>query len=154
MRTPLITLLVVCTALSGCGSMRESRFNPRNWFGHSREEAPTLGPTQTTIDNRALVTQVTALTIERTSSGAILRAEGLTPTAGWWDAELVPENYGRPQAGVLTLRFVAAAPREASPDTGPASRTLVVAYALTQAQLDTTADVVVTGAENSRRIRR
>lgn len=155
MRKTLVVLLVASTALTACGSVRESRLNPFNWFGGSREApAATLGPVSDTIDNRALVAQITALTIERTSSGAILRAEGLTPTAGWWDAELIPENFGRPHDGVLTLRFVAAAPREPAPDTGPASRTLVVAYALSQAQLDTTAEVVVTGADNSRTIRR
>jgi len=154
MRLPLVTLLVMALAVTGCTTIRESRMNPRNWFGTSREEAPTLGQISDTVDNRALVAQITALTIESTSSGGLVRAEGLTPTAGWWDAELVAENFGRLQDGVLTLQFVAAEPREPAPDTGERSRTLVAVYPVSAALLDTVAAVVVTGEGNSRRIRR
>lgn len=154
MRTPLVVLLAGSLALSGCGSLSQSRFNPMNWFGQSAPEQPSLGPTSAVIDNRAPVQEVTAMTIERTSSGAILRAEGTTETAGWWDAALVPENFGRPRDGVLSFRFVAAAPREPVPDTGPESRRLTVVYPLTQAQLDAVSDIVVTAARNSRRSRR
>ena len=76
------------------------------------------------------------------------------PAAGWWDAELVPENFGRPTNGTLTFRFVAAAPVEPVAETNAAARTLTAVYTLTQAQLDTTAEVVVTGETNSRRARR
>ena len=141
----------------------------RNWFAHEgfvETEAailarpgqemlrPDLGPTSNVIDNRALVPAVTAMTIEATSSGAIVRAEAVMPSAGWWDPALVPENFGRPQGGVLTFRFVAAAPRAPVAEQNPAARTIVAAYALTQAQLDTTSEVVVVGEGNSRRARR
>jgi len=154
MKTPLVVLLVSVLAVTGCDRARESRMNPRNWFGSSEEERPSLGPVGETEDNRAPVAQVSALTTEQTSSGALIRAEAIMPTAGWWDAELVPENYGRPQAGVLTLRFVAAEPRETAPDTGVQSRTLVAVYSMSQAQLDVVSEIVVTGEGNSRRIRR
>ena len=154
MKAPVIALLVVGLALSGCATVRESRFNPRNWFGGSTEEQPTLGPTQSVIDNRALVPQVSALSIERTSSGAIVRAEAVMPEAGWWDPELVPENHGRPVGGVMTFRFVAAAPREAVPGANPALRTVTAVYAMSEAQLEVSSEIVVTGAQNSRRARR
>ncbi|MCL4675891.1 MAG: hypothetical protein KJZ59_07685 [Pararhodobacter sp.] len=154
MRTSFVALLVMALAVSGCSTIRDSRVNPRNWFGASRDEPAQLGRVSATIDNRALVAQVTALSIEPTSSGALLRAEGLTATAGWWDAELVAENHGRPQGGVLTLRFVAAAPRTPVPDTGAQSRTLVAVYPMPEALLDTVSEVVVTGEANSRRTRR
>lgn len=155
MKTPLILMLAASVALSGCGSIRESRMNPMNWFGSSREEArPDLGETGAVEDNRPLVPQVSALTIERTSSGAIVRAEAVMPTVGWWDAQLVAENFGRPRDGTLTFRFVAAAPVQPIANPSEAPRTISAVYTLTQAQLDTTSDVVVVGESNSRRARR
>lgn len=154
MKKSLLTLLVVALTVTGCSTIRDSRINPRNWFGSSRAERPALGPVSDTVDNRALVAQITALSIEPTSSGGLLRAEGVTATAGWWDGELVAGNFARPEAGVLTLRFVAAAPREPVADTGIQSRTLIAVYALTQAQLDSVASIVVTAEGNSRRINR
>ena len=154
MKTKLTLILVASLALGGCATVRESRMNPMNWFGSSREEArPTLGETGAVEDRRPLVASVSALSIERTSSGAIVRAEAVMPSVGWWDAELVPENFGRPQGGTLTFRFVAAAPVQ--PVAGSeTARTISAVYALTQAQLDTTSDVVVVGEANSRRARR
>ena len=154
MKTQLILILAVTTALTGCATVRESRINPMNWFDSSREEArPDLGETGAVEDNRPLVPSVTSLTIERTSSGAIVRAEAVMPSVGWWDAQLVAENFGRPQDGTLTFRFVAAAPVQ--PIAGSeTARTISAVYPLTQAQLDTTSDVVVVGEANSRRARR
>ncbi|MCB1360537.1 MAG: hypothetical protein H6899_05800 [Rhodobacter sp.] len=156
MKTPfLVALLAISLSLSACGRVRESRLNPMNWFGGSQEETSApLGPVSDSVDHRPLVPQINAMTIERTSSGAIVRAEAVMPAAGWWDAELVPENFGRPTNGTLTFRFVAAAPVEPVAETNAAARTLTAVYTLTQAQLDTTAEVVVTGETNSRRARR
>ena len=155
MKTPLAALILSALALSACGSFGESRMNPRNWFGASSEEQrPDLGPTTLVDDPRPLVPQVSELAIERTSSGAIVRASAVMPSAGYWDAELVPENFGRPSGGVLSFRFVAVPPRTPLAEQNPAARTIVAVYALTQAQLDTTADIVVIGAENTRRARR
>jgi hypothetical protein len=146
-----IALLTVLTlALAACG---ESRLNPRNWFARSTEQ-PTLGPIASTIDRRPLVPQVTALTIEPTSTGAIVRAEALMPTAGWWDPELVPENNGRPRDGVMTYRFVAARPRNGLAVEGTGPRTLVAAANLSIYDLEQIREVVVIGAQTTRRARR
>ena len=161
MKTPLAVLMIATLVLAGCGGFRDSRVNPRNWFGESRSEARSgaqargeLGPTTARIDNRPLVPQVSAMSIERTSSGAIVRAEAVMPSAGWWDPQLVAENSGRAVGGVLTFRFVAAAPVNPVAVPNPAARTISAVVALTQAQLDTTSEVVVVGAENTRRARR
>jgi len=155
MKAPLTLLLVATLAVSACGGLRESRLNPRNWFGSSTEDArPELGPSSDVIDGRPLVPAVTAMTIESTSSGAIVRAEAVMPSAGWWDAQLLPENYGRPVGGVLTFRFVAAAPVTPAPGPTEATRTITAVVALTQAQLDTASEIVVVGETNSRRSRR
>lgn len=155
MKAPLAILVIASLALAGCGGVRQSRLNPMNWFGESRAEArSSLGQTSSMIDNRPLVPQVSAMTIERTSSGALVRAEAVMPSAGWWDPSLEAENFGRPQNGVLTFRFVAAAPRSPVAVPGEGARTITAVVALTQAQLDTTAEIVVLGAQNSRRARR
>ncbi len=154
MTRPLIAALALTMLLSACGTIRESRFNPLNWFGGSRSEPATLGPTTAVVDNRALVAQVTALAIERTSTGAIVRAEGLTPTQGWWDAELVPQTSLRPIDGVVVYEFRIASPGRATRVSTPQSRSVTVATTLNQAQLDEIREVVVVGAENQRRVRR
>lgn len=154
-QTVLMTacVLVLSGALSGCGGVRDSRVNPLNWFGASRE-GPELGETRTEIDNRVPVEQITALSIERTSSGALVRVEGVAPSLGWWDAGLVAENRGRPVDGVLTFRFVAAAPRTPQPQGSARARTLVAAVPINEVILEQTARVVVAGATNSRSINR
>lgn len=156
MKSTVTALLVASLVVAGCGTIRESRMNPMNWFGESAEEDPRgdLGPSALTTDNRPLVPQVTQMRIDRTASGAIVRAEAVMPSAGWWDAELVPVNDARPVDGVLTLRFVAAAPREPIATQNVRARTIVAAYTLSLAQLDVIGSIVVQGAENSRRSRR
>ncbi|WP_209427015.1 hypothetical protein [Pararhodobacter sp. SW119] len=154
MTRPLIAALALTLALSACGTVRDSRFNPFNWFGTSRSEPATLGPTTQFIDNRALVAQVTSLAIERTSTGAIVRAEGLTPTQGWWDAELVPQTSLRPIDGVVVYEFRIASPVRTTRTSTPQSRSVSVATTLSQAELDEVREIVVIGAQNQRRVRR
>jgi hypothetical protein len=153
MTRALIALLVLTLTLAACGGLRDSRVNPRNWFNRSSSE-PTLGPTRVTTDNRPLVPQVSSMVIEQTSTGAIVRAEAVMPTAGWWDAELVPENDGRPIDGVMTYRFVAARPRQPVSVTSEPARTISAAAVLSVFDLEVMTEVVVIGAENTRRARR
>lgn len=149
--TRALTLLTVLTlVLAACG---ESRLNPRTWFNRASAE-PTLGPVRQTEDRRPLVPSITELTIERTSTGAIVRAEALMPTAGYWDPELVADNNGRAVDGVMTYRFVAARPRQPVTVQSPGPRTLVAAATLTVYDLETVREVVVIGAETTRRARR
>lgn len=154
MTRPLIAALALTMLLSACGTIRESRFNPLNWFGSSRSAPSDLGPTQLSVDNRPLVAQVTGLAIERTSSGAIVRAEGLTPTQGWWDAELVPQTSLRPIDGVLVYQFRITPPGRQTRVSTPQSRAVSVATTLSESQLETIREIVVVGAENQRSTRR
>jgi hypothetical protein len=153
MTRAVIALLVLTLTLAACASARDSRLNPRNWFSRSTSE-PTLGPVRDTTDNRPLVASITGLVIEATSTGAIVRAEALMPVAGYWDPELVPENNARPVDGVITYRFVAARPRPAVQVAATAPRTLTAAATLSVIQLEQIREVVVIGAENTRRARR
>jgi len=153
MTRPILAMIALSLVLAGCSGVRQSRMNPLNWFGGSTSTSESrLGPMTLETDNRALVHSVTALTIERTSSGALVRAEAQMPGQGWWDAALIAENEGRPVDGVLTYRFVAAAPRGAAP--GGRSQTLVVAAPVSEYLLEEVTTVVVQGAGNSRSARR
>lgn len=156
MSKPLMAGLAVALLLGGCGGIRDSRINPFNWFGQS-QEVDSLAPAggwATTLDNRALVAEVTELAVERFPGGAIIRAEGLPPTQGWWDAELVALNDGRAVDGVLTYEFRVAAPRAATRVSTPQSRAISAAVRVSDRRLDGVGSIVVRGAQNARSVRR
>lgn len=155
MKKPLMASLALVAALSGCAAISESRVNPFNWFGQTQQEslAPP-GGWSGVIDNRPLVAEVSDMAVERFPGGAIIRAAGVTPTQGWWDAELVPENNGRPVDGVLTYNFVVAAPRAETRVSTPQSRTVTAAVQITDRRLDGVRVIVIRGARNARSVRR
>ncbi|KPQ07885.1 MAG: hypothetical protein HLUCCA12_02130 [Rhodobacteraceae bacterium HLUCCA12] len=153
MLRPTFALLALSLVLAGCGGFRDSRVNPMNWFGGSTEES-ALGPLTLENDNRVLVGSVSSLAIERTSTGALVRAEAQMPGIGWWDVELVPENEGRPVDGVLSYRFLAAAPRNREARAAGGSQTLVAAAPVSEFTLEQVSTIVVRGAESSRSVRR
>jgi hypothetical protein len=155
MQKPLIAALAVVLALGACGSVRDSRLNPMNWFG--RESTETLAPSggwATEIDRRALVPVVTEMELIPTTGGTLLRASGVTQTQGWWDAELRPVNQGRPVNGALVYEFVLAAPRTATPVSTEVSRTVTAGVKIPTARLGGVQRVIVRGAGNQRSIQR
>jgi hypothetical protein len=154
MTRPLLAALALTMLVSGCATIRDSRFNPLGWFGGSRSAPVSLGPTAISTETRPLVAQVTALALEPTSTGAIVRAEGLSPTQGWWDGELVPQTSLRPIDGVVVYRFHIAPPTEPTRVSTPQSRAVSVAATLSRAELAEIREIVVVGAENQRSLRR
>ena len=149
---PLALLLAAALVLAGCSQVRQSPANPLNWFGSSRA-GPQLGETRQ-ADGRPLVAQITDLTVERSSTGAIVRAEGLVATLGWHGATLVAENNGRPVDGVLTYRFVASPPRGAQEQGSERARTVTAAATVSEITLDRVARIVVAAEGNSRSVNR
>ena len=84
-RAVIAAVLVLSTAV-GCARVSDSRLNPFNWFGGSTEStglAPDGGFAEIAPDRRNLVDQVTQLRVERTPGGAVIRATGLPPRAGF-----------------------------------------------------------------------
>lgn len=111
MRRPLLTALALVLTLGGCGTP----LNPANWFGGSEPATATMGPVAlptTAEDGRPLMAQVISLDIDQMKGGAIVRAVGLPPTQGYWDADLVAQPV---QDGVMTYEF------RALPPPGPAA---------------------------------
>jgi hypothetical protein len=156
MSKPLLAALAVTLTISACGTVRESRFNPFNWFGGSSEQPSGLVPAGgvAALDNRAVAQQITDLSVERAPGGAIVRAAALPPTQGWWDAELIAENDGRAVDGVMTYTFRIAQPPRPWPAGTPQSRELTAGAFIPNTRLEAVRQVVVRGAENQRVARR
>ena len=157
MRLPVTGVLIATLVLAGCGTVRESRLNPFNWFGRSVESTQTVAEGAVPgrpDDGRILVAQVTDMEVARQPGGAIIRATGLPPTQGWWNTELVAENDGAPVDGVLTYRFVIAEPLQSTRVSTPQSRELTAATYVSDVKLAAVSSIVVVGAENSRSSRR
>ena len=146
MKLPIIAVLVLALGVSGCGRIGSSRLNPMNWFGHAR-------PTEVTAlyvapeDSRPLVAQVTLLKVEPYPGGAIVRATGLPPTLGYWQAELVAQPVD--DQGRLIYEFRIYAPLDPAAAGTPYARQINVAAAISTIKLAGVTSVVVQGAGNA-----
>jgi len=170
--------LAAAGVLTGCGGFRESRVNPRNWFGRSRARrrdeatatpnANPLIPEQEegglfdTIRNRkknapyggTLVAEVSALEVERATGGAIIRVRGLATQQDVHDVRLVPETAnGEPVGGVLSYELRAVhAPVTAGTPVQP--RELQAAVFVSDKTLEGVREIQVRGSRNMHTSRR
>lgn len=151
----LILIAAVLSMIAGCSRLSESRINPFNWFGDG-QEAETLAPVdaRASADPRPLVSEIAALTIEQTPGGAILRAVGMPPEQGWYDAALVSDTDGEPVDGILTYSLRAFPPVDPSRVSTTQSRQLVVARYISSVTLANVREIRVTAQLNSRAVRR
>ncbi len=149
--TPALAALVALMLVGGCTGVRQSALNPFNWFGRSAE-APTATAVSVPArqDGRQLVAQVTELAVEPVTGGAIVRAVGLPPSQGWWDAELLPENDFTPVEGELSFRFAIAPPTQPRPQGTPMSREVSAGIFVSDFKLANTRRITVTGNGNAR----
>ncbi len=152
MRLPLTAALVALTVLSACGGLRDSRLNPFNWFGRSEPAEQVQTQAAKPADPRALVDQVLTMAVESYPGGAIVRATGLPPTQGYWEAELVARPLD--ENGVLVLDFHVFPPKAAAGVVNQQSREITVAYNLSDIKLQGISEIVVQGAGNARSSRR
>ena len=153
-RGPLLAALMVVLTLGACGAIRESRFNPFNWFGRS-ERAEPVAPAAAQVvpgDAREQVETVTALVIEQVSGGAIVRATGLAPRQGFWQAELVPRPLD--ENGALVFDFLVFPPPGQTAVSTPQSREITVAYFLSNFKLQEIGTITVQGKGGARSTRR
>ncbi|MBC7157235.1 MAG: hypothetical protein H5U20_06935 [Rhodobacteraceae bacterium] len=160
MRAPLVALVAVL-AVAGCGRLAESRLNPFNWFGNDEVTPVAATPAPLSAlanDPRPLVAEIAALEIDPLPDGALVRATGLPPTQGYWDAALIPagagEAEGQPVDGVLTFYFVAAPPPAPARVSTPRSRALTAAAFVSAQGLQGVSRIVVRAAGNEASTRR
>lgn len=161
MRVTLPLLLAATLTLTGCARVSESRINPLNWFGNAQPSAMTptnerrpltpAGGKTRIVDSRGAIQSITAVTLERTTEGAIVRATGLASTLGQFNAELVETSK---ENGVLTLIFRI---ETATANTAPASayaRQVTAAYAMSFNDLQDVRTIQVQSATNARSVSR
>lgn len=147
--SPAIALagLILVTA---CGGFGTSKLNPLNWFKRAAPEAIEF--VQRPVDARALVPQVSDMKVEAYPGGAIVRATGVPPSQGWWDAELV--KIESEDAGVLVFEFRIFPPPTPRPAGTPFSRQVTVATSVSDIALDSISKIVVQGETNALSSRR
>jgi hypothetical protein len=151
MRIRLIFAIVALSMLTACGGFRDSRLNPKNWFGRS-QPADQASIVAEPADKRPLVDQVLTMQVESFPGGAIVRATGLPPTQGFWDAELVALPLD--ESGKLVLEFHIFPPVTAAAAVNQQSREITVAYSLSNIKLEGVTQIVVQGATNARASKR
>ena len=145
----LMTSLVF--GLSACGGT--ANLNPFSWFRSDGVKEVAVIPEGGFLEDqefRGLVSQVIELEILRSPGGAIIRAKGLPPRLGYWDAELVPENFERPENGVLTYMFRITEPPYQTNSGRPKQREVLVGQFISNTKLQGVRSIRVVGERNSR----
>ncbi len=148
--TARIAAVAAVAALAGCG-IGQSRLNPFNWFGGSRE-VPVETVAARAQDARPVVDQVVSLEIAPTRSGAIVSAVGLPPVQGFWEADLVRAPSDDP--GVLVLDFRILPPPVATRVGTQPSREVLAGLVLSTQDLAPYRTIVVRGVRNARSVAR
>lgn len=156
-------LLIAAVALSGCGRMGDSRWNPLNWGSAPVRTLEPEGGYGQTADARPLLPAITAARWERLGEGRLLVVEGFAPVRGYSSVALEtaqPQPRGRlaPDAdGVLRLRLVGVPPAPGSPAALPArpgADEIRTAMSISSVQLARIAAVEITSAGNVVRLGR
>lgn len=172
MRVLIPVLLMSTLVLSGCGGWSDSRANPKNWFGNSRSETviasdPAQGGAEEvnplierdrrdsifSRDRRAptydgtLVDQITALSVEPTTTGAIVKVTGVTLRQGAFDVRLVRDNEDGPVDGVMSYSLRALQPVN-TPQGNQRTREIQAGDFLSSNELALTRVIRVQGARN------
>ena len=144
-------VLGLAVTLAGCGAIGKSKLNPFNWFKKSEPRETIVLPGEKS-DPRPLVDTVLSMAVEPIPGGAVVRARGVTPTQGWWNAELVPHDLD--DKGVLVYEFRLVPPEGRADVNTQQSREIDVAIYLSDAKLEAVREIVVQGAKNARSARR
>lgn len=168
-RTLTASLILVLT-VSGCGTVRDSRLNPVNWFGRDRSEPVQAVPAEEVNplipqerrglfararEERAIyqgqpVDVIKDLQIERVPGGAIVRATGVSRFQNTYDVQLTPVFEDGPQDGLLEYRLEAIVPERPIPGGSERQREVIAAVSLTDQQLEEVRQIRVAGSQNAR----
>lgn len=137
--------------LAACGT----NLNPFNWFGNAREEPIEVveDADGDPADLRGLVSSVASLNVDALpgNSGAIVRAVGVPPTQGFWDAELVELSN---EDGELVFEFRVFPPSRPAAAGPQRSREIYAGVELNRFDLYGIRTITVRGATNQLTVRR
>jgi hypothetical protein len=139
--------LVALLTLTACSNWGQSKVNPTNWFSGAQANAVVPVATQLPSDPRPLVSKLLSMQLENHSTGVIVRATGLPPTQGYWNAELVAQPVD--DKGKLVLEFHLVPPAPGAPVINQRSREITVAYDVTAYQIRSITSIEVRSASNS-----
>ncbi|WP_207099544.1 hypothetical protein [Paracoccus shandongensis] len=163
MSKPTATLLIATMAVSACGRLGDSRWNPLSWGSAPvRTLEPEEGYAQVS-DTRPAIPQITSARWEPLNEGLLLVVNGFAPVRGYSSVALVtarpmPGDRLSPDAdGVLRLRLVGVPPAPGSAAALPARPGLdeiTAAMALSSVQLSRIAAVEIASAGNVVTLRR
>jgi len=151
--TRLIAALTLFALLASCGGYRDSKLNPRNWFGRDREQR-IAAQTAEVVDPRGLVAEIVALKVDRLPDGAIVSVVGRTETQGYWSAELVPLNNEKPDKSTLIYEFRLLPPPTTEPVGQPRTREVIVGHFVSTQKLEGVRNIEVIARSNRRSVRR
>lgn len=148
MHRQIALLGLTASLLAGCSTIADSAVNPLNWFGSSGSPTTAAAATGPLVPPGALAPAadrrvpmaVTGVEVARTDSGALIRAGGVAPGAGYFNAQLVRVGIDN---GIMVLRLVAEAPATAAL---AGDRSVTAATTLNNATLSGLRGVRVEGA--------
>lgn len=164
MRKSVGVVIVSALVLTSCGTVRESRLNPFNWFGRSTSQPVVAeqGDVNPLIPKRRAsifragpaaeyvgtpITQVTQLEVLRRPGGAIVQATGVASRIGPYEVRLIKDKDASTDS-VLVYSFRVIYPAEATQQGSVAARTITVAASLTDQELSEIRTVRVAGQTN------
>lgn len=172
--TPAYAAILSVLVVSGCSTVRESNWNPGNWFPGNRgvvdydavgENNPLI-PEKTranvfSLGNDAeedvytgrLISTVETLALQRSASGAIINVSGLVAYPGAFDVRLVPvedETDSTQLVYELRSRFSGQGPAPVT----TASRRVTVAAFISEQDLANVRVIRVIGRNNTLQTRR
>ncbi len=143
MKRVLILMTVLGLTLGGCG---KTNLNPLKWLGKSRR-GTQVEVYAAPVDPRGLIGTLVTLEIEDVRSGVLVRATGLPPTQGFWDAALVPlPNDG---SGHLVFEFRIFPPTLPAAEGTSVSREITAAASVTNFDLAGITVIEVHGVQNA-----
>lgn len=170
MQKSFSVLILSALMLTSCGTVRESRLNPFNWFGSStvvRNDVrpdtegynPLIPARRSSVFERnkeapytgLYVDEVTDLQVERRPGGALIRATGITRYQGPYGVKLVKLDSAS-DAGTLT--YALKAEQYVAQVGTQASRSVTAAVWVTDNELATVGTINVKGRNNTRSTRR
>ena len=155
-------LLIAALALSGCGRLGDSGWNPLSWGSAPARSLEPEGGYAQVSDTRPDIPQITSARWEPLNEGLLLVVNGFAPVRGYSSVALVtarpmPGDRISPDAdGVLRLRLVGVPPAPGSPalPARPGVDEITAAMALSSVQLSRIAAVEITSAGNVVTLRR